>query len=176
MGARAAKTIGAFPAHPKRCHAHSRTCGLITESNSMRFWIDFSYFGGAESLDEGRSARRTTVPSPTAQDDGKKHIGPPQDPSDFLWLMTEEPHRTRRMAIMKAHPEVRAIRFWGCFRCQAMRGSSTTVLLRRVASECVYFPAQSTLSQTSYDPPRARMTSGLDACLSWLQHASVHNS
>ncbi|EDR13675.1 delta 15-fatty acid desaturase protein, partial [Laccaria bicolor S238N-H82] len=25
---------------------------------------------------------------------------------DFLWLMTEEPHRTRRMAIMKAHPEV----------------------------------------------------------------------
>ena len=31
---------------------------------------------------------------------------PPQDPKDFLWLMTEEPHRTRRLAIMKAHPEV----------------------------------------------------------------------
>lgn len=31
---------------------------------------------------------------------------PPQDPKDFLWLMTEEPHRSRRMAIMKAHPEV----------------------------------------------------------------------
>ena len=30
----------------------------------------------------------------------------PQDPSDFLWLMTEEPHRSRRKAIMKAHPEV----------------------------------------------------------------------
>jgi Sphingolipid Delta4-desaturase (DES) len=30
----------------------------------------------------------------------------PHDPSDFLWLMTEEPHRSRRMAILKAHPEV----------------------------------------------------------------------
>ena len=24
-----------------------------------------------------------------------------------LWLMTEEPHRSRRMAILKAHPQVR---------------------------------------------------------------------
>ncbi|KAI0711432.1 dihydroceramide delta(4)-desaturase [Earliella scabrosa] len=68
--------------------------------------IDFSYFGGAESLDEGRSPRRTVVPSPSEKDDGKRHLAPPHDPSDFLWLMTEEPHRTRRMAIMKAHPEV----------------------------------------------------------------------
>ncbi|PIL27729.1 hypothetical protein GSI_10882 [Ganoderma sinense ZZ0214-1] len=68
--------------------------------------IDYSYFGGADSLSEGRSPRRTEVPSPTEKDDGKRFVGPPQDPSDFLWLMTEEPHRTRRMAIMKAHPEV----------------------------------------------------------------------
>lgn len=33
----------------------------------------------------------------------------PVDPSDFLWLLTEEPHRTRRMAILKAHPEVRKL-------------------------------------------------------------------
>jgi sphingolipid delta-4 desaturase len=26
---------------------------------------------------------------------------------DFLWMTTEEPHRSRRMAILKAHPEVR---------------------------------------------------------------------
>lgn len=71
--------------------------------------IDFSYFGGAESLWEGkpRSARRTVLTTPTYKDDGKKWPGPPQDPSDFLWLMTEEPHRSRRMAIIKAHPEVR---------------------------------------------------------------------
>jgi hypothetical protein len=69
--------------------------------------VDFSYFGGAESLWEGkqRSPRRTEVPRPTDKDDGKSYPAAPQDPSDFLWLMTEEPHRTRRLEIMKAHPE-----------------------------------------------------------------------
>ncbi len=28
---------------------------------------------------------------------------------DFFWTYTEEPHRTRRNAIIQAHPEVRAI-------------------------------------------------------------------
>jgi sphingolipid delta-4 desaturase len=27
---------------------------------------------------------------------------------DFFWTYTEEPHRTRRLAIIKAHPEVRS--------------------------------------------------------------------
>lgn len=67
---------------------------------------DFSYFGGAESLNEGRSPRRTVVVKPTSIDDGVSHPAPPQVPKDFLWLMTEEPHRSRRAAIMKAHPEV----------------------------------------------------------------------
>ncbi|KAJ3731535.1 dihydroceramide delta(4)-desaturase [Lentinula guzmanii] len=75
---------------------------------------DFSLYGGAETLWEGkRSPRRTTITTPTAQDDGKSHPGPPQDPSDFLWLMTEEPHRSRRMAIMKAHPEVHVTKLMG---------------------------------------------------------------
>lgn len=26
--------------------------------------------------------------------------------NDFFWTYTEEPHRTRRLAIIKAHPEV----------------------------------------------------------------------
>ena len=81
-------------------------CRTYLANRRIVMWIDFSYYGGAESLDEGRSPRRTEVPTPTAADNGKAHPGPPQDPSDFLWLMTEEPHRTRRMAIMKAHPEV----------------------------------------------------------------------
>ncbi|THH29700.1 hypothetical protein EUX98_g4483 [Antrodiella citrinella] len=67
---------------------------------------DFSLYGGAESFAEGRSPRRTTIASESVKDDGKTHFGPPQDPSDFLWLLTEEPHRSRRMAILKAHPEV----------------------------------------------------------------------
>ena len=33
----------------------------------------------------------------------------PSDGNDFLWLLTEEPHRTRRAAIMKAHPEVKKL-------------------------------------------------------------------
>ncbi|KAJ7138435.1 dihydroceramide delta(4)-desaturase [Mycena crocata] len=72
--------------------------------------VDFSLFGGAESLNEGKKAtrtpRRTTVTRATAEDDGSAHIAPPQNPSDFLWIMTEEPHRTRRMEILKSHPEV----------------------------------------------------------------------
>ncbi|KZT02914.1 dihydroceramide delta-4-desaturase [Laetiporus sulphureus 93-53] len=74
--------------------------------------LDISYFGGAKSLSEGRSPHRTVVASPTAQDDGKHHIAPPQDPSDFLWIMMEEPHRSCRTAIMKAHPEVKKL--MGC--------------------------------------------------------------
>ncbi|GLB39083.1 putative sphingolipid Delta4-desaturase (DES) [Lyophyllum shimeji] len=67
--------------------------------------IDYSLFGGADSLTEGkRSPRRTFLPN--GDTNANLYPGPPQDPSDFLWLMTEEPHRTRRMAIMKAHPEV----------------------------------------------------------------------
>jgi sphingolipid 4-desaturase/C4-monooxygenase len=53
------------------------------------------------AADSGRP-RRTVVP------DGSEH--PPnvdRDTTDFLWLMTEEPHRSRRKAILKAHPEVR---------------------------------------------------------------------
>jgi len=76
--------------------------------------INFSLFGGAESLTEGRtlqtlkttrSPRRVFATKEEGRDD-LAHTAPPQDPKDFLWLMTEEPHRTRRMAIMKAHPEV----------------------------------------------------------------------
>ena len=31
----------------------------------------------------------------------------------FFWTYTEEPHRTRRQAIVKAHPEVGAVRLGG---------------------------------------------------------------
>jgi hypothetical protein len=34
---------------------------------------------------------------------------PLDDKNDFFWTYTEEPHRTRRLAIIKAHPEVRII-------------------------------------------------------------------
>lgn len=88
----------------------SRKAGMLA-NNVVRMLSnaslpDYSYYGGAESLAEGRPPRRTVIASPNGKDDGVSRFGPPQDPSDFLWLMTEEPHRSRRMAIMKAHPEV----------------------------------------------------------------------
>ena len=90
-------------------HAPTLVC-LFIHNLYLTFFkpcTDFSYFGGAESLTEGkRTPRRTVVASPTVTDDGRSPPGPPQDPADFLWLMTEEPHRSRRMAIMKAHPNV----------------------------------------------------------------------
>lgn len=33
---------------------------------------------------------------------------------DFFWTYTEEPHRTRRLAIIKAHPEVSRTRQSTC--------------------------------------------------------------
>ncbi|CAO1636146.1 unnamed protein product [Parajaminaea phylloscopi] len=38
-----------------------------------------------------------------------KLLAQPQDTNDFLWLLTEEPHRSRRQAILKAHPEVKSL-------------------------------------------------------------------
>lgn len=87
--------------------------------------IDYSLFGGAEIAPkptvtspeskeksyttkactlEKRSPRRTTILDNLK--DKSFQMSDPQDPTDFLWLMTEEPHRSRRLQIMKAHPEV----------------------------------------------------------------------
>ncbi|WWC92236.1 uncharacterized protein L201_007190 [Kwoniella dendrophila CBS 6074] len=38
-----------------------------------------------------------------------KQIEKMESNPDFLWMTTEEPHRSRRMAILKAHPEVRKL-------------------------------------------------------------------
>lgn len=44
-----------------------------------------------------------------ATDSADEKEKPFDDPfPDFLWMTTEEPHRSRRMAILKAHPEVSA--------------------------------------------------------------------
>lgn len=81
--------------------------------------VDFSLFGGAETLPPSLS-HSSKSSSSSSEDDSpiayeKKLPGeqwaphvvePVQDHGDWLWLMTEEPHRSRRRAILKAHPEV----------------------------------------------------------------------
>lgn len=91
-----------MPTTPSKSH-HS-----LSNHFDYRAEADFSLYGGADSLSEGRTRapRRTVVVQPTTEDNGQSFPGPPQNPSDFLWLMTEEPHRSRRRAILAAHPEV----------------------------------------------------------------------
>lgn len=50
------------------------------------------------------SSSSTTVTKPPK---GEKAAVQQDGPKDFFWTYTEEPHRTRRLAIIKAHPEVR---------------------------------------------------------------------
>jgi len=46
-----------------------------------------------------RSADQDTPSKPSTAKEGNEH-------DIFFWTYTEEPHRTRRQAIIKAHPEV----------------------------------------------------------------------
>ncbi|KZT51107.1 hypothetical protein CALCODRAFT_477538 [Calocera cornea HHB12733] len=68
--------------------------------------IDFSLYGGAEAAGpapkNAPGARRTVVLAGEFPQPARKE----EDPSDFLWLLTEEPHRSRRKQILKDHPEV----------------------------------------------------------------------
>ncbi|KAF8325799.1 dihydroceramide delta-4-desaturase [Cantharellus anzutake] len=63
--------------------------------------VDWSLFGGAETFDS--LPRRTVIPN---LKNANPPRGPPKNPRDFLWVMTEEPHKTRRLEILKSHPEV----------------------------------------------------------------------
>lgn len=96
----------------------------MVSTRSSAAGVDFSLFGGAEvlppSMEPNPSQNTTDLDSSSSSDDGllgeeykmageawaPKVISPPQDGTDYLWLMTEEPHRTRRNAILKSHPEV----------------------------------------------------------------------
>ncbi|KAJ5081978.1 Sphingolipid delta(4)-desaturase [Penicillium argentinense] len=54
-----------------------------------------------------------TASSPPAKEAISTRIPAPETSAvedRFFWTYTEEPHRSRRQAIIKAHPEVRYIR------------------------------------------------------------------
>jgi hypothetical protein len=55
----------------------------------------------------GSTASLSSIPSAESIEDEEKKFDDPYP--DFLWMTTEEPHRSRRMAILKAHPEVRLL-------------------------------------------------------------------
>ncbi|CAH7687508.1 fatty acid desaturase-domain-containing protein [Phakopsora pachyrhizi] len=90
--------------------------------------IDWSLFAGAESTQPTRESTDNSDSSEEEEDDDRtqtdgpidgpqkvsrpgdrwapRTIGVPKDPNDWLWLMTEEPHRSRRRAILADHPEI----------------------------------------------------------------------
>ncbi|KFY22714.1 hypothetical protein V493_06376 [Pseudogymnoascus sp. VKM F-4281 (FW-2241)] len=67
----------------------------------------------ATTVQSKSKANGNAVNLKTAQGNGEaKAASTPKDDEKyehFFWTYTEEPHRTRRMAIIKAHPEVRLV-------------------------------------------------------------------
>ncbi|KAF2471669.1 sphingolipid delta4-desaturase [Lindgomyces ingoldianus] len=51
-----------------------------------------------------KPAKSVLAAAPQEEEDAKSFVA--SDHDRFFWTYTEEPHRTRRMAIIKAHPEV----------------------------------------------------------------------
>ncbi|SCZ97269.1 BZ3500_MvSof-1268-A1-R1_Chr4-2g07100 [Microbotryum saponariae] len=76
----------------------SSSPALRSRSNSNPSSTTFAQFGAT-----------TKVGSRPGDEWAPRKVEPEQDPNDFLWLMTEEPHRTRRKAVLKAHPEIRKL-------------------------------------------------------------------
>ncbi|WFD23836.1 hypothetical protein MEQU1_002530 [Malassezia equina] len=65
--------------------------------------IDWSLYGGIENSQSKSDPAATGRP-------WMPHVSQkPLPTDDFLWSLNEEPHRTRRVAILKAHPEVRKL-------------------------------------------------------------------
>lgn len=52
------------------------------------------------------TATRTSKGSKVAAKEASASESQPDAKHDFFWTYTEEPHRTRRLAIIKKHPEV----------------------------------------------------------------------
>lgn len=117
---------------------------------------------------------------------------------DFFWTYTEEPHRTRRLAIIKAHPEVCALLIgpavsWHVANLASIyRSPSSAVLsLSRNGSSSVSSPSRSSshgcssrllsshgssgLSPTSLAPLPTRIFSSPStrSPITWLSEAPV---
>lgn len=84
-------------------------------------WPSLSYNPDPHSQEKKDTTMRSSVSTATVppQKPAKRNLTvkaeqqhenagptPPNDYDRFFWTYTEEPHRTRRMAIIKAHPEV----------------------------------------------------------------------
>lgn len=155
-------------------------CDMLRGKGRQRLRsADYSLYGGAEAVkpppttttkskakksipvqhsNEGRAPRRVFSAKEGESPDLWAHSVPPKDPKDFLWLMTEEPHRSRRMAILKAHPEVRAAPYHASNDTDVVNSrsqSSWATNLSRNGSFWVSFLFRYSWPSTSGIPPRS---------------------
>lgn len=99
---------GAEQIAPTSSSKSSASSSISSSSSTSR---SRSRSDSPDSLTDESSVEQllTSNSSPAGLRWAPKYPATPQDPTDFLWLLTEEPHRTRRMAIIAAHPEVKSL-------------------------------------------------------------------
>lgn len=83
-------------------HTMANSATTTTSAGAERRKADSKLSDGEIRLNGAAAAAQTAKES-----EQKEH--------DFFWTYTEEPHRTRRLAIIKAHPEV-TLSCQGAFR------------------------------------------------------------
>jgi sphingolipid delta-4 desaturase len=80
---------------------------LSTPKNEVLALHDLDQDGAGKK--SGASLRQRLSAKSTSTRGSNVKPAMSEDVQDFLWIMTEEPHRSRRKAILKAHPEVRKL-------------------------------------------------------------------
>jgi sphingolipid delta-4 desaturase len=79
------------------------------------------------------SSSKSTEPAVngSADGNGSENAAAAAAERDFFWTYTEEPHRTRRLAIIKAHPEVCLAASW-----QSQLDRTNMLLISQVTKLC----------------------------------------
>jgi hypothetical protein len=94
-------TTAFFPLHPGRISSTPLNIAMTTvQTASPHLRVSAAKSSSSESKES--PSTRISPPETSAVDD------------HFFWTYTEEPHRSRRQAIIKAHPEVRCALIQSC--------------------------------------------------------------
>lgn len=107
------KTLPSQSAHPSRRDPTWARFRLFLFLSSIRFWLLTTFLRIMADVADPSQARLRAPAAKGANPAngtaaGAAQIPPPESVVDdhFFWTYTEEPHRSRRKAILKAHPEV----------------------------------------------------------------------
>jgi len=106
------------PCFPRRSYQGGKCITFVFNSTVLALfcssWVQI-FFHVSQTIEGKMPATNSSTVTSRAKGDSPSPSPAPAaaegaDKShDFFWTYTEEPHRTRRLAIIKAHPEVRAL-------------------------------------------------------------------